>query len=67
MSRVVASDPDGRDHVYSTGDKIAIHFSQPTNLAGYTTASPLVWNNVGSTRPTQGQEILGTASNLDLR
>ena len=64
MSRVVASDPDGRDHVYSTGDKIAIHFSQPTNLAGYTTASPLVWNNVGSTRPTQGQEILGTASNL---
>jgi hypothetical protein len=27
VTKVVASDPDGGDHVYSTGDKITIHFS----------------------------------------
>jgi hypothetical protein len=31
--RVVASDPDGADHVYSDGDTITIHFGTPTNMA----------------------------------
>ena len=35
ITRVVASDPDNGDHVYSTGDKITIYFFQPTDLAGF--------------------------------
>ena len=30
--KVVASDPDGADHVYGDGDRISIHFFSPTNL-----------------------------------